>query len=54
MIKEGKVTEVKIMESDSEAVGQEAAKIVMNMADWKPGAQRGVTVPVDFIIQIVL
>jgi len=49
---EGKVTNVKIMESDSEFVGEQAAKIVMNMADWDPGTQRGVAVPVDFVIQI--
>lgn len=49
---EGKVTDVKIMESDSEQIGEQAAKIVMNMADWEPGAQRGVAVPVDFVIQI--
>ncbi len=50
---EGRVTDVKIMESDSEQIGEQAAKIVMNMADWEPGAQRGVAVPVDFVIQIV-
>jgi TonB family protein len=50
---EGRVTDVKIMESDSEQVGDQAGKIVMNMADWEPGAQRGVAVPVDFVIQIV-
>jgi len=50
---EGKVTDVKIMESDSEQIGEQAAKIVMNMADWEPGAQRGVAVPVDFAIEIV-
>ena len=50
---EGKVTDVKIMESDSEQVGEQAAKIIMNMSDWEPGAQRGVAVPVDFIIQLV-
>jgi TonB family protein len=49
---EGKVTDVKIMESDSEPVGEQAAKIVMNMADWEPGTQRGVAVPVDFVIQL--
>ena len=41
------------MESDSEQIGEQAAKIVMNMAGWEPGTQRGVAVPVDFVIQIV-
>jgi TonB family protein len=50
---EGKVTDVKIMESDSEQIGDQAAKIVMNMAGWEPSTQRGVAVPVDFVIQIV-
>ena len=41
------------MESDSEQTGEQAAKIIMNMSDWEPGAQRGVAVPVDFVIQLV-
>ena len=44
------------MESDSEEIseeiGEQAAKIVMNMADREPGTQRVVAVPVDFVIQI--
>jgi len=50
---EKKVTDVKILESDSELTGNEAAKIVLNMPDWKPGTQRGVTVPVNFAVPIV-
>ena len=49
---EGRVTDVKILESDSDLTGNEAAKIVLKMPDWKPGTQRGVTVPVNFALQI--
>lgn len=50
---EGRVTDVKILESDSDLTGNEAAKIVLNMPEWKPGTQGGVTVPVKFAVPIV-
>jgi hypothetical protein len=48
----GKVTNVKIVEQDSEEVGKAAATISMNMKDWAPGKQRGKHVPVNYLLPI--
>ncbi len=49
----GKVTKVKILEQDNDLAGETAALVVQNMKDWKPGSQRGKTVPVNMTLPIV-
>jgi len=48
----GKVTNVRIVEQDSEEIGKAAATIVMNMDVWKPGKQRGKPVPVSYLLPL--
>jgi hypothetical protein len=48
----GKVTNVKIVEQDSEEIGKAAATVVMNMKDWEPGKQRGKPVPVTYLLPV--
>lgn len=48
----GKVTNVQILKKSKE-VAAEAAKIIASeMKDWKPGAQRGKKVPVDYAMEL--
>jgi hypothetical protein len=46
----GKVTNVKVVEQDNDAVGKAAATIAMNMKDWAPGKQRGKPVQVNYLL----
>jgi hypothetical protein len=48
----GKVTNVKIVEQDSEETGWAAASIAVSMKDWKPGKQRGKAVPVTYLLPV--
>jgi len=48
----GKVTNVRIVEQDSEETGWAAASIAVNMKDWKPGKQRGKPVPVTYLLPV--
>jgi TonB family protein len=48
----GKVTDIKIVEQDSEEVGNSAASIFKEMQDWIPGKQRGKAVPVKYLMPV--
>jgi TonB family protein len=48
----GKVTRIKVAESDNEDVARAAVVIAQGMADWKPGMQRGKPVPVNYTLPI--
>jgi TonB family protein len=50
--KNGKVTDIKIVEADDLAAGKAAINIVSGMEDWSPGKQRGKAVPVKFLLPI--
>ncbi len=48
----GKVTDIKILESDNKAVSGAAVQILKGMEDWKPGRQRGKAVPVNYSLPV--
>ena len=48
----GKVTDVKVLESDRESLNKEAERIVREMPNWIPGRQRGVPVPVKYSVPV--
>ena len=48
----GKVSDIKVMKQDNDAVGKAAAKLVSEMPDWTPGKQRGKAVPVKFSLKV--
>jgi TonB family protein len=48
----GKVTNIKLLEGNDKEAGLAAVEIVKNMPDWKPGLQRGKTVPVNYILPV--
>ena len=48
----GTVTDIKIVDKDSDKIGEAAAEIIGKLPKWKPGAQRGKNVPVNFIIAV--
>jgi TonB family protein len=50
--KNGKVTDIKIVEADDLAAGKAAINIVSGMEDWSPGKQRGKAVPVKYLLPI--
>ena len=50
--KNGKATDVRIIEKDNDTAASFATKIVHNMSTWNPGKQRGKAVPVDYILRI--
>jgi TonB family protein len=48
----GKVTNIKVLESDNLSVASAAVDLAKGMKDWKPGAQRGIAVPVNFSLPV--
>ena len=48
----GKVTNIRVLETDNDAVAGSAIDIVSGMADWRPGKQRGKPVPVNFTLPL--
>lgn len=48
----GSVRDVKILDEDNEMAGKNAASIVLNMKNWKPGSQRGKPVPVKYLLPV--
>ena len=48
----GKVTNLKVLESDNQAVANAAVDLAKGMTNWKPGAQRGKNVPVNFTLPV--
>ncbi len=48
----GKVSDVKIVEKDSDQLGTAAAEIISELPLWKPGMQRGKAVPVKYLIAV--
>ncbi len=48
----GKVSDIKIVEKDNDAVAQGAVMIASEMPGWTPGKQRGKAVPVKFIMPV--
>ncbi len=51
--KTGKITDVKVLQSDNEIFNQEAINVVTKMPDWKPGLVDNKPVNVSFTIPIV-
>lgn len=49
----GNITEVKIGQSVSKGIDEEAIRVVKNMPNWTPAYQDGEPVPVHFSIPIV-
>lgn len=50
---EGKVTDVKVVESVNPDLDKEAIRVIENMPDWIPGKQNGKGTPVKFTFPIV-
>jgi hypothetical protein len=50
--KEGKVTDITVKEMDNDLVGKAAVVIVSSFKQWKPGSQRGKTVPVKYLLPL--
>jgi hypothetical protein len=48
----GKVSDIRILETDNITIASGAIDIVSGMADWAPGKQRGKPVPVNFTLPI--
>ncbi|WP_319500467.1 M56 family metallopeptidase [uncultured Draconibacterium sp.] len=48
----GKVTDIKVVEKDNDAVAKGAYAIANELEDWTPGKQRGKAVPVKFLLPI--
>jgi TonB family protein len=48
----GKVTNLKVLESDNQPVANAAVDLAKGMTNWKPGAQRGKNVPVNFTLPV--
>lgn len=48
----GKVSDIKILKKDNDAVARYAVDIVSGMRDWTPGKQRGTPVPVKFTLPV--
>jgi TonB family protein len=48
----GKVTNLKVLESDNQSVANAAVDLARGMEEWKPGAQRGRPVPVNFTLPV--
>ena len=48
----GNVTNIQLLENTSETTARAAKIIAKEMAQWKPGAQRGKAVPVDFAMEL--
>jgi hypothetical protein len=50
--KNGKATDIHILEKDNDLAGKGAATIVFSMEKWSPGTQRGKAVPVSYILPV--
>jgi beta-lactamase regulating signal transducer with metallopeptidase domain len=50
--KYGKVSDIRILETDNITIASSAIDIVSGMDDWTPGKQRGVPVPVNFTLPL--
>lgn len=48
----GKVSNLRVLESDNQLVANAAIELAKEMKDWKPGAQRGKAVPVNFTLPV--
>lgn len=48
----GKVKDVEVLQSQAAVLNKEAERIVREMPDWKPGKQRGVSVPVKYTVPV--
>lgn len=48
----GNITNIHILQQTNEEAGKALSKIVSGMAPWKPGAQRGKNVSVDYALQL--
>lgn len=48
----GRVTNIRILESDNQAVADASVELAKKMATWKPGKQRGMAVPVNFTLPV--
>ena len=48
----GKVTDIKVVEKDNDAVAKGAYAIANELEDWTPGKQRGKAVPVKFLLPV--
>lgn len=49
----GRVTNIRILESDNQAVSDASVELAKNMATWTPGKQRGKAVPVNFTLPVI-
>ena len=50
--KNGEVSNIQILDQSNDVVAKAATKIANGMENWKPGAQRGKAVPVDFAMEL--
>jgi TonB family protein len=48
----GKVSQIRVLESDNRQVAEAALRIIAGMQDWEPARQRGKAVPVDFSLPV--
>lgn len=48
----GKISTIRIIESDNDKTAKGAMTILENMKRWKPGKQRGKAVPVNFVLAV--
>ncbi|MGF1585540.1 MAG: carboxypeptidase-like regulatory domain-containing protein [Bacteroidales bacterium] len=48
----GKVSDIRVLETDNITIASSAIDIVSGMADWTPGKQRGKPVPVNFTLPL--
>jgi TonB family protein len=49
---DGKVTGIKVLESNNQAVANAAVELTRGMSDWTPGMQRGKAVPANFTLPV--
>ncbi len=50
--KKGEVSNIQILDKSNDIAAKAATKIANGMENWKPGAQRGKAVPVDFAMEL--
>lgn len=48
----GKVTDIKVVESDNDEAAKGAVVLASEMPDWTPGKQRGKAVPVKYLLPV--
>lgn len=51
--KEGKIANVKVVKGVSEALNNEAMRVVSGMPQWKPGKEKGVAVNVKYTLPVM-